>query len=456
MSAARTPTASTKSSTARTGAKPKPVAKSANGGNGQAAARPAKTAALYEFDKTLALFDRAVKVIPQGIYGHVSPVLMIPGAFPYYAVRGEGCRYEDADGNSFIDYMCAYGPMVVGYANPKVNAAAMREIANGDCFNHPSELMVRLAERLTGLIDMADWAVFAKNGSDQTTWAVQVAREHTGRRKIVMVKGTYHGKDAWCTPGHGGVIAEDRAQMLYYQWNRADQLEELFRKYGDDIAAVIMTPYHHPAFAQSEMPAPGFWQAVQSLCNRNGSLLILDDVRAGWRLSIKGSHDYFGFTPDIACYCKAIANGYPLSAAVGREEYKAAAARVFLTGSYWNGAMCQAASLATLDILEKEKGVETMMAMGELLGAGLGKLGDKYGYPMHLTGPASIPYLVLEDDANLLKIQRFAAEVTRRGSFFHPHHNWFLSTAHTKADIEETLNHCEDALKAMQGATFTL
>lgn len=452
MSPTATRTAKTPKSTAKTvkTAAKKPAVKKAQ-------AKPApKKSGLYNFTGSLSLFDRATKVIPQGIYGHQIPVLMIPGASPYYAKRGKGCRYWDIDGNEYIDYMCAYGPMVVGYANEEVNKAALEQIANGDCFNHPGELMVKLAERLTGLVDMADWAVFAKNGSDMTTWATQVAREHTGRRKIVMVRGTYHGIDPWCTPGHGGLVPEDRAHMLYFDWNRADQLEDLFRRYGSDIACVIMTPYHHPTYTGSVLPAPGFWSSVQSICNRNGAMLIVDDVRAGWRLSIKGSHHHFGFEPDMVCYCKAIANGFPISAAVGREALKPAAARVFLTGSYWNGSMCHAAALATIGILERDKAVDHMMAMGAALNEGMKALGDRYGYPMELTGPSSIPYLVLADDPDLLKVQRFCAEVTRRGSFFHPHHNWFISAAHTKADIEETLNHVEGALKAMQGAVFSL
>jgi glutamate-1-semialdehyde 2,1-aminomutase len=404
---------------------------------------------LGSFKKSIDLFTRATDLIPQGIYGHQNPAITVPGSYPYYAARGKGSHYWDVDGNEYIDYMCAYGPMVVGYANDKVNAAAKKGIETGDCFNHPSEYMFNLAKRMTSLVSSADWVVFGKNGSDMTTWATQVAREHTQKRKIVMVRGTYHGAHAWCTPGHGGLVEEDRSNMLYFDWNREDQLADLFKQHGDDIAGVIMTPYHHPTFMESVLPKPGFWKAVQSLCNEHEALLIIDDVRAGWRLSIKGSHDYFDFTPDIVCFCKAIGNGYPISAAVGRQDYKAAAGRVFLTGSYWFGSMCMAAAMATLDILEKGKGIDVMMKMGEMLNAGLQKLGEKYGYPMKLTGPASIPYLVLEDDPNLRKIQNFCAQVTRRGSFFHPHHNWFLSAAHTKKDIDQTLNHCEDALKAM-------
>jgi len=226
------------------------------------------------FDKSRDVFLRAAKVIPSAIYGHQSPAITVPGSFPYYATHGKGAYYWDVDGNRYIDYMCAYGPMVVGYANPLVDKAAYAEFIKGNCFNHPSPLMVDLAEYMVDLIPFADWAVFAKNGSDVTTWATLVAREATSRKRIVACKSEYHGAHPWCTPGHGGIIEEDRSNMLYYTWNKIDELRALFTRYKGEIAGVIMTPFHHPAFGDSEMPAPGFWQGVRKLCDDNGAVLI--------------------------------------------------------------------------------------------------------------------------------------------------------------------------------------
>ena len=148
---------------------------------------------MRSFSRSLALFERAARVIPGGITGHCHPAATIPLDSPYYAVRSEGCRYWDADGNSYLDFLCGYGPNVLGAHHPEVEEAADRQRAQGDCFNHPTPVVIDLAERLVSLVDFAAWAVFGKNGSDMTTWALQVAREHTGRKKILMVNGAYHG-----------------------------------------------------------------------------------------------------------------------------------------------------------------------------------------------------------------------------------------------------------------------
>jgi glutamate-1-semialdehyde 2,1-aminomutase len=326
----------------------------------------------------------------------------------------------------------------------------MAEYAKGNCFNHPSALMVELAEYMVDLIPFADWAVFAKNGSDVTTWATLVAREATHRKKIVACKGEYHGAHPWCTPGHGGVIEEDRANMLYFTWNKIEELRALFDNHKGQIAGVIMTPFHHPAFGDMELPAPGFWQGVRRLCDENGAVLILDDVRCGFRLDIRGSNYYFGFEPDISCYCKAIANGYPLSAAVGRDKLKQAASNVFLTGSYWNSSAPMAAGLATIKLLRETDGIKKMNQLGEMLMNGLTERGKAAGYEMIATGPGAIPFIRFGNENNFMRMQVFAAEMSKRGHFCHPHHNWFMSAAHTEADIEETLDAAEGAFAAVK------
>jgi len=405
---------------------------------------------VYKFDKSIELFKRATKSIPGGIYGHMSPALMVPGAFPYYVEKGQGCRYWDVDGNEFIDYMCAYGPMVVGHNNPNVDKAVEEQRKKGNCFNHPSERMIELVEKLTEIVPIADWGVLAKNGSDVTTWSLQVAREHTQRKKILMVAGTYHGTHAWCTPGHGGLIKEDRDHVHLFNWNDIDSFYKLIEKYRGQIAGVIMTPYHHPAFADSILPAAGWWKNIQQTCNDEGILLILDDVRAGFRLDMGGSNEYFGFKPDLICFCKAIGNGYPISACVGREEFKNAASKVFLTGSYWNNSVPMAAALATLKELEDTNGIDTMMKMGKKLMKGLEELAAVHGLQIRTSGPPTIPFMSFANETNFLRSQLFCSEVTKRGSFFHPHHNWFISAAHTEKDINETLEHADAAFKLVK------
>lgn len=396
------------------------------------------------------LFARASRVIPCGIYGHASPAAALPGALPYYADRADGCRYWDVDGNEFVDYLCGYGPVILGHQHPAVEEAAARQQRNALCVNHPGPVMVELAEYLVSLVDFSAWAVFGKNGSDMTTWCVQVAREHTQRRKILKIAGAYHGIDPWCTPGHAGLLIEDRAHIHDFSWNDLESFDRLLARYRGDIAGVIMTPFHHPAFKPSEMPAPGFWPHIEAACRREGIVLILDDIRAGFRLDLRGSHACFGFEPDLICFCKAIANGHALSAALGRKELRVAASRVFLTGSYWNSPPAMAAALACLQTLDQQGIVSTLRRTGEMLMQGLLKAGAKHGYAMLASGPPAVPFLCFIDDPSSRRQQYFCAEVARRGAFFHPHHNWFLCAAHTPEDISATLGMADDAFAAMR------
>ena len=385
------------------------------------------------------LFERARQVIPGGIYGHATPALVVPGASPYYAHRADGARYWDVDGNEFIDLLCAYGPVVLGYRHPGVEAAAERQARLGDCLNHPAPVMVELAERLVSLVDFAAWAVFGKNGSDMTTWCIRVAREHTGRKKILCVEGAYHGIGTWCSPGHGGFIEEDRAHVHRFRWNDSASFDSLLARHANETAAVVVTPYHHPLFAPSEMPAPGFLAHVQAQCARHGMVLIVDDIRAGFRLHLGGSHRYFDFEPDMSCYSKAMGNGYSISAAVGKAHLRRAAERVYLGGGYWNSAVPMAAALETLAILEREEGIAHMARIGLRLADGLHEAARQHGLEVEVSGPPACPFLTFRGERNLYRNQRFAAECLRRGVFLHPHHNWFMSVALAHSDVERVI-----------------
>jgi glutamate-1-semialdehyde 2,1-aminomutase len=402
------------------------------------------------FRRSRELFERASQVIPCGIYGHTTPAAALPGAFPYYAQRAAGSRYWDVDGNEYIDYMCGYGPVVLGHQHAEVEEAAARQQRDALCVNHPGPVMVDLAERLVSLVDFSAWAVFGKNGSDMTTWSVQVAREHTGRRKILKVAGAYHGMDPWCTPGHAGLVDEDRVHIHDFNWNDLESFDRLLKQYRNDIAGVIVTPFHHPVFKPSQMPSPGFWSHIESACRREGIVLILDDIRAGFRLDLRGSHRCFGFEPDLICFCKAIANGHALSATLGRKELRLAASRVFLTGSYWNSPPAMAAALECLRILKQQDVPARLHRIGQMLTDGLVAAAARQGYQMLASGPPAVPYVSFADDPSLRRQQRFCAEVTRRGAFLHPHHNWFLCAAHSEQDVLATLAMADEALGNMR------
>ena len=406
----------------------------------------------YEYPKSQALFHRAAKVIPCGIYGHFSPAPLVPpAAYPFYTARAEGARFWDIDGNEFIDYMCAYGPMVTGYGQARVEAAAQNQRRLGDCTTGASPVMVELAELLVDLIPAADWAFFAKNGADATNYAVMIARDATGRNKIVMIGGGYHGADPWMqAPGHHGVMEADWHHVVRIPFNDVGAFQRVLDQYPGEVAGFIATPYHVPTFADSQMPAEGYWGKIEALCRRHGVVLIVDDIRHGFRLDMAGSNAYFGFTPDLICLCKALANGYPISALVGREALKDATARVFQTGSYWFQAVPMAAAVANLSYMREIGAPQQMLTRGARLFDALADIAGTYGYTLKVTGAPSMPYVRITNDESLMLHQDWCAECTRRGAFFTPHHNWFMSTAHTDADIQRTLEIADEAFKAVK------
>ncbi len=405
----------------------------------------------YSFARSQELFVRAAKVIPCGINGHFSPAMLVPPtSYPFYAERGSGARFTDVDGNEFVDYMCAYGPMVLGYNNEVVDEAAARQREAGDTMGAPGPVMVELAEKMVDMLPFAAWALFAKNGGDMTSHALMVARAATGRKKIVAIQGGYHGVAAWMQgAGHHGVIDADVENIVRIPWNDVAAFVRVLAENPGQVAGFIATPYHHPTFADSELPDLGYWESIRELCDRHGVVLIIDDVRCGFRLSLRGSAEFFGFTPDLACYCKAIANGYPISALVGSDALKGAAAKVFFTGSYWYQAVPMAAALACLAELERLDAPSKMQDYGRALTGGMQRLADKHGYELKVSGVPSMPYLRLTDDPSLMLHQRFCAECTRRGAYFTSHHNWFMSCAHTQEDLDHTLAIVDDAFAAL-------
>lgn len=397
-----------------------------------------------------SLFSRALQVIPGGIYGHVAPIAGLPRHFPHYTKSASGCRFEDVDGNEWLDFMCGFGAILHGYSNAEIEESANEQRSNGAVFNQPSPIMVELAELLTTNINFADWSVFAKNGSDLTTWAIRVAREETGRPFVVKAKGAYHGVDAWCDPGFGGRVENDRSHVLEFSWNNLDEFRSLLENYRNQISSVILTPYHHAAFGPSILPDHNFWSVVEEECKKNGIILILDDVRAGGRLDDGGSHRYFNFTPDLSIYSKALGNGFSISACVGKEFLKAASREVFLTGSCWNDAVAMSAAQKSLQISQRDQVAQSVLKKGDYFRAGLLACAKDLDLPFTMTGPSSMPYPWFEGDDDLFRIQKFCELAAGKGLYFHPHHNWFISNAMEYTDLDLALELAGQAMNELK------
>ena len=330
---------------------------------------------INDYSKSREAYLRACRVIPSGIYGHQGPAegCYTPiEAWPMFSSRAKGSYFWDLDGNRMIDYMCGYGPNILGYHDPDVDEAARKQREIADCVTVPTTKMIDFAELLVDTVACADWAFFAKNGNDVTTLAVMAARAHTHRKKIVFFKGYYHGVSPWTQKlDYAGVIEEDVINNIYVEWNDFEALEEVFHQNKGEIAAVIGQPYMHGNFRDNELPAEGSWQKVRKLCTDNETVLIVDDVRAGWRIDLKGSDHYFGFEADLICFCKALANGYNVSALCGKDFMKNAVSGMTYTGSYWMSAVPFAAGIACIEKMKKLDLPTILNEKGKKLGDGM-------------------------------------------------------------------------------------
>jgi glutamate-1-semialdehyde 2,1-aminomutase len=311
--------------------------------------------------------------------------------------------------------------------------------------------MVELAERLVRLVPSAEWALFSKNGTDATTTCVTLARASTGRRKILAARGAYHGAVPWCTPHPLGVTAEDRAHLIEYVYNDVASLETAVEAAGDDLAGVIASAFRHDYGFDQELPDPAFARRARELCDEKQATLILDDVRAGFRLTLRGSWDLVGVEPDLSAWSKAIANGHALAAVTGKDHLRDAASRLFVTGSFWCGAVPMAAAVATLDELERIDGPSLMREMGQRFRDGIAAQAAEAGVGVRQSGPPQMPTILFDDDDDFSKGSRFCLEALQRGVYLNPRHNMFLSTAHTVADIDFALAATRSAFAALAG-----
>jgi len=376
--------------------------------------------------------------------------MSLPPAYPQFMRGGRGARIWDVDGNEYVDLMCSYGPVVLGHQHPRVEAAVSAQPALGDCQNAPGPVMVDLAELLVRTVQHADWAMFAKNGTDATTMCCTIARAQTGRRKILVAAGAYHGAAPWCTPRPAGTTPEDRANLGYYTYNDLASVRRAAAEAGDDLAAILVSPFKHDAGYDQELVDPAFARGLRALCDATGAALILDDVRCGFRLHLGSSWEPVGVDPDLSAWSKAIANGHPLAAVLGSHAFRGGAQQVFVTGSFWFSAVPMAAAIATITALGEENAVEAMSRTGSALREGILAQARSWDLRVRYTGPAVMPYLTFAGDPDYELANVFAAQALRGGVYLHPRHNWFVSAAMTGADLALVLEATDQAFAAVR------
>ena len=400
----------------------------------------------FKLKNDLSLRKRANAFIPGGMWGHMS-VKKLPFGYPQFFSKAKDARIWDLDGNCYIDFMCGYGPNILGYNNAEVDDAVNEQRKKLDLGNGPSALVVDLAEKLIKLVDSADWALFAKNGTDATTTCLTISRAATGKKKVLVAKGSYHGSAPWCTPVATGVVEEDISNLVFFEYNNSISLEEAAKEAGADLAGIILTAFRHDVRRDQELPKKAFLKKAREICDKKNAVLILDDVRAGFRINRRGSWVDYGVKPDLTAFSKAIGNGYPLSAVVGVEKLRQAASEIYVTGSFWCNATSMAASLKTLSIIEERDVVEHISSLGEKLRSGVGQIANSVGVEISQSGPVQMPLILFKDDKDFLKGSKFVQYLLSKGIYFHPWHNMFLSLAHTAEDVSTTLDAVEFAMK---------
>ena len=403
---------------------------------------------VYKMKKSHNLLEKAKEVIPGGVFGHYKYAIRDTG--PVFFSKAKGAHFWDIDDNKYIDLMCAYGPAILGYNHPEVDEAAKSQYGLGNTVSLASPVMGDLATTLVEMVDAAEWALFGKNGGDSTNLAVMVARAATGKEKIVKVRDGYHGATPWMQEkGRPGTVSSDANHVLTVEWNDLESFEEILVNHSDEIACFISSPYNHPVSRDNELPAEGYWQKVSALCKQHGIVLIVDDVRAGFRINLAGSNVAYGFTPDLICFGKAIANGYPLSALVGSNALKEAAEEVYFTGTQFFSAAPMAAAIATLLELKKSDAANKMNDYGKKLKSSLIETADEFGYKFIASGVPAMPYFRLAEVKTKVHFS-WIDECVKRGVYMLGYHNHFISTAHSEEDLATIIQVAKEAFTILK------
>jgi glutamate-1-semialdehyde aminotransferase len=389
--------------------------------------------------KSLELFEEAMTLIPGGVGGARRPYNFVMGEYPIFFDHGKGGRVIDVDGNEYVDFLCAFGPVILGYREEEVDEAVYKQIRDkGFCFTMTQPYQNQLAEKLNELIPCSEMNVFAKTGSDGTTTSIRIARGYTNRIKVMRCG--FHGWHDWCVEIKGGIPEKLYEDVHEFRYNDLNSLEDLMAKYGDETAAIILTPFGHPLHAKMEEPAPGFLEGVREIATKYGAVLIYDEIRTGFRLTMGGAQELYKVTPDLAVFGKGMANGYAISALAGKAEImRAAEQKVFVSSTFFSNSSGHIAALKTIEILERENVLDNIWEKGGRFLKRLQDIVSKYDVGAELTGVAPMFFITFkkgESDTYKGRRKDFYTQLIRRGVFLHPHHHGYICYRHTEEDLD--------------------
>lgn len=414
------------------------------------------------------VYAHAREVLPGGTFGNTGADMIIR--------EGKGSRVWDEDGNEYVDFLIGSGPMIVGHNHPEVTAAVVEQLQHGTTFFANNKKGIDLAQAIIDAVPCAEKVRFASTGSEADAFAMRLARAYTGRDKILKFEGGYHGYSDYglmslapknpgnmmhAIPDSAGIPRNVAENMVIAPYNDAAAVESLIREHKGQIAAVFLEP-----FQRIIPPRPGFLEDMREIATKNDILLVFDEVVTGFRFSYGGAQEYYGVTPDICTLGKIVGGGFPLSAITGRDEVMAmfdrdrAAPDRFMPqiGTLSGNPIASAAGLATLEILRRPDSYKKIFATGERLMKGLTERLARHGVEAQVTGVPPLFDLVftggeirnyrdtLRGDAK--KMARFNALLKERG-ILKGESKYYVSLTLTEADIQQTLDAWDDALKVL-------
>jgi glutamate-1-semialdehyde 2,1-aminomutase len=436
----------------------------------------ARTTPTLNRERQHKMYERALEHIPGGANSNFRAW----GDDTIYVDRGKGGLVWDYDGNEFVDLRMGYGPVILGHGDERVDDHVAERMRRGVSFSLTSEDEVRAIELICELTGWVDKARMTVSGTEATMHAMRVARAFTGREKIVKFEGQYHGVHDYALISVGpddmselgdpdapvglawgrGIPGAVADTIIPARYNNIEFLRQVFERQGDEIAAIIVEPVL--GNAQGIMPKPGFHQAMRALTEEFGILLIFDEVKTGFRFARGGAAEYFGVTPDLATYAKAMGNGYPAAAFGGREEVMSMLPdKVSHGGTYAGNRVAAAAAVKTLEILRDTDALETIHATGRRIQDGLREILNPVGIPYHFTGhPSMFGIMFREEEASEYRdwattdhelYDAIAMGMHARGAMPEPDSRepWFMCEAHADSDIiDRVLTAFSDSLDA--------
>lgn len=418
--------------------------------------------------QSLALFDRAQNYIPGGVNSPVRAFRGVDGN-PLFICSGHGAYLVDADGREYVDYVGSWGPLILGHADPRVIEEVTKALSQGTSFGAPTEIEVRLAEKVCSLIPSIESIRFVSSGTEATMSAIRLARGYTKRDKIIKFVGCYHGHaDSLLVaagsgaltlgiPSSAGVPESIAQHTLVAEYNRLEEVAALFAMHGDDIAAVIVEPI--AANMNLVPPIPGFLQGLRDLCDRYGALLIFDEVITGFRVALGGAQAAFGITPDLTTLGKIIGGGFPVGAFGGRADIMRSIAPlgpVYQAGTLSGNPIAMTAGLTTLELISAPHFYAELEVKNKQLMQGLKARAKAANIPLRIASIGSMFGLFftdadkIETEADVKQCQialfkRFFHAMLKEGIYFAPSafEIGFVSAAHGEKEIEKTFRAAE-------------